>query len=455
VPTTDCLPQLRLDFHREQPVVVSFDAPQISSDGGLLLVRQVDDALGLTAMVAAAMPDARDPRRVVHARAEQIRQRVFQIVHGYEDANDATALRHDPVLRVACDRRPDDPRGLSSQPTLSRLEHAATAHTVVQLQRALEQAYVDELPADTTCVVLDLDTTADPVYGQQPLAFFHGHYGQTMYFPALLFDGVGRLVSVRLRPGNAGNYRYAAPMLERVIRALKARFPAAQVVVRGDSGFAAPRVLDLLEALAAELGAVDYVFGFERNAAVLRLAADAMAVAAARFAETGVATRTFAAVRYRAKSWARDRHVVVKAKHLEHGPNPRFVVTTLTDFAPRVLYEWAYCGRGQAENHIKDLKNALAADRLSCTTYVANAFRLLLHAVAYRLLFALRTHVAAVAPALATAQFDTLRLRLLKVAATVRRTVRRLAIALPRAFPLATTFQAVAVALGAVVVMAR
>lgn len=454
MPTTDCLPQLRLDFHPERPVVVSFDAPQTSSDGGLLLVRQVDDDLGLTAMVAAALPDDRDPDRVQHPRDEQVRQRVFQIVQGYEDANDATTLRHDPVLRVACDRRPDDARGLSSQPTLSRLEHAATARTVCEVQRALEQSYVDELPADTTCVVLDLDTTADPVHGQQPLAFFHGHYDQTIYFPALLFDGAGRLVSVRLRPGNAGNYRYTAPMLERVIRAIKARFPAAQVVVRGDSGFAAPRVLDALEALAAELGDVDYVFGFEKNAAVLRLAADAMAVAAARFAETGVATRTFTAFRYRAKSWARDRWVVAKAEHLDKGPNPRFVVTTLTGFAPRVVYEWAYCGRGQAENHIKDFKNALAADRLSCTTYVANAFRLLEHAAAYRLLFALRTHVAAVAPALATAQFDTLRLRLLKVAATVRQSVRRITIALPRAFPLAATFQAVAVALGAALVTA-
>lgn len=454
MPTTDCLPQLRFGFHPDQPIVVAFDAPETSSDGGLLLVRQVDDDLGLTARVAAALPDDRDPRRVVHTRHEQVRQRVFQIVQGYEDGNDATTLRHDPVLRVACDRQPDDARGLSSQPTLSRLEHAATARTVCDVQRALERSYVDDLPADTRCVVLDLDTTADPVHGQQPLAFFHGHYDQTIYFPALLFDGDGRLVSVRLRPGNAGNYRYTGPLLARVIRAIKARFPAAQVVVRGDSGFAAPRVLDALDALATELGAIDYVFGLEKNSVVLGLAAAAMATAAARFAETGTATRTFTAFAYRARSWARPRHVVAKAEHLDKGPNPRFVVTTLTDFAPRVVYEWAYCGRGQAENHIKDFKNALAADRLSCTTYVANAFRLLEHAVAYRLLWTLRARVAVVAPALATAQFDTLRLRLLKVAATVRRSVRRIAIALPRAFPGAATFQAVAVALGAALVTA-
>lgn len=448
MPTTACIPQLRLEIHPDLPVDVTFDAPQTSSDGGLLLLRQIDDRLELCATIAAAIPDARDPRYVQHTRGEQIRQRVFQIALGYEDANDATTLRHDPLFKLVCDRSPTGVKGLSSQPTLSRLEHAATARAVVLVQRALEDSYVDELPADTTVVVLDLDTTADPVHGQQPLAFFHGHYDQTIYFPALVFDGAGRLVTVRLRPGNAGNYRYTVPLLERVIRRIKARFRAAQVVVRGDAGFCAPRMLEALERLHTEFGDVDYVLGLEKNAVVLRAAADAIAVAAAGYAETGVATRVFTAFAYRAKKWSRERHVVAKAEHLEKGANPRFVVTTLTEFAPRVVYEWAYCGRGQAENYIKDFKNALEADRLSCTTYVANAFRLLLHAGAYRLMYALRAQVATVAPALATVQFDTLRLRLLKVAAHVRQTVRRITVALPACFALAAVFRAVAVLCG-------
>jgi hypothetical protein len=308
----------------------------------------------------------------------------------------------------------------------------------------LEESYVEELPADTTIVVLDLDTTDDPTHGQQPLAFFITHYDHWMYFPALLFDGAGRLVSVRLRPGNAGNYRYTAPMLDRVIRRIKARFPAAQVVVRGDAGFCAPRVLDTLDRLAAEFGDVDYLFGIEKNAVLLRLAAPAMDIAAAQFAQTHAATRTFMAFGYRAKSWSRERHVVAKAEHLEKGPNPRFVVTTLSGFAPRVLYEWGYCGRGQAELYIKDFKNALKADRLSCTTYVANAFRLIEHAVAYRLMFGIREQLAIAAPTLATVQFDTLRTRLLKVAAFVRQRVRRILVALPQCFPLAQVFRTVA-----------
>lgn len=437
MPTTDCIAQTRLDFHPDLPVDVAFDGPQVSSDGGLLLLRQVDDQLGLAARVAAVLRDDRDPDRVVHSRLEQVRQRVYQIALGYQDANDATALRHDPLLKVACDRTPTPDAALSSQPTLSRLENGVSGREVVALQRALERDYVDSLPADTDVVVLDVDATADPAHGQQAFAFFHGHYDQTILFPMLVFDGDGRLVTLRLRPGNAGSYRYTGPMLERVVRLLKARFPAVAIVVRGDAGFGVPRVLDRLDALRAELGRIDYVLGLQRNTAVLRKAAEAQAIAAAQHAETRQPTRTFVAFTYAAKSWRVARHVVAKAEHLAQGPNPRFVVTTLTEFPARVVYEWAYCGRGQAENAIKDLKNALHADRLSCTRYVANAFRLLLHAVAYRLLTAVREHVAAVAAPLATLQMDTLRLRLLKVAAFVRQSVRRIVVQLPRAFGLA------------------
>mgnify|MGYP001026901196 CR=1 FL=1 len=443
MPTTQCLPHLRLGFHPTRSVDVAFDLPELSSDGGVLVLRQLDERLGLSDLVAGCLPDRRDPRKVIHSRVEQVRQRLFQIALGYEDGNDATTLRHDRLLKTACDRLPEDANGLSSQPSLSRLEHAMTARDIVRLQRALEQAYVNELPDDTVVVVLDIDTTDDPTHGQQPLTFFHAHYDRRIYFPVLLFDGDGRLVSVRLRPGNAGNYRYAAPMLERVIRLIKARFPAAQVVVRGDAGFCAPRLLDRLDALDSECGDVEYVLGIQKNSVLQRLAAEAMSIASARQAESRCAARVFTSFMYRARSWSRERYVIAKAEHMPLGPNPRFVVSSFDDFPPRILYEWGYCGRGQAENHIKDLKNALAADRLSCTTYVANAFRLLLHASAYRLLFALRTHVGAVAPALATVQFDTLRLRLLKVAARVVQSVRRVVVSLPSTFPLAGVFRAV------------
>jgi len=448
-PMTPCLPQLRLNFHPNREIALTFDGPQTSSDGGLVLLRQLDARLGLCERVAALLPDARDPSRVVHSRLEQVRQRLFQIALGYEDQNDADALRNDPLLRAACDRLPEDARGLSSQPTLSRLEHTVSARDVVRLQRCLEAEYVASLPEDTSVVVLDLDSTSDPTHGQQPLAFFHGHYGCSMYFPLLVFDGEGRLVSVRLRPGNAGNNRYATPLLVRLVRAIKARLPHAQVVVRADSGFCSPRLLTALETLAAELGDVDYVIGLEKNARLIALLADPLEQAAARASQAGGSARVFTTLSYRAKSWPQARFVVAKAEQLRDKSNPRFVVTTLDHIPPRMLYENGYCGRGDAENRIKDFKHPLAGDRLSCTTYRANAFRLLLHAFAYRLLDALRTHVADIAPALGRAQFDTLRLRLLKVAAHVRQSVRRITVALPRSFGLAQVFAQVVARLDA------
>jgi hypothetical protein len=270
-----------------------------------------------------------------------------------------------------------------------------------------------------------------------------------MYFPLLVFDGEGRLASVRLRPGNAGNNRYATPLLTRLIRAIKARLPQAMVVVRADSGFCTPRLLDALEALDRELGDVHYAIGLEKNVRLVTQIADALTEAAATQRATHRPARVFTSLAYQAKSWRRERYVVAKAEQLGDKPNPRFDVTTLDHVSPRLLYENGYCGRGDAENRIKDFKRALAGDRLSCTTYVANAFRLLLHAFAYRLLDALRDQLVPLAPALAKGQFDTVRLRLLKVAAHVRQSARRICVTLPRSFPLASVFRALAARLAA------
>lgn len=437
-PTTRCLPPQTLRINRRR-VDLSFDAPDTSSDGGLVLLRQVDDALGLTARFAALLPDERAQHMVIHSRHEQLRQRVFGIALGWEDQDDARTLRHDPLLQLACDRSPFDEKGLSSQPTLSRLEHAASARDVVRLQRELEAEWVDSLPDDTTVVVLDMDATDDPTHGQQPLAFFHGHYNQRIYYPLLVFDGDGRLASVRLRPGNAGNFRYATPLLARLVRRVKGRFPAAQIVVRADGGFCSTRLFEALEALDAELGDVDFLVGTRPNPKLIRNIESELTIAR-EASRAGVPARVFASFRYRAKTWKRERRILAKAEQLGDKPNPRFVVTSLDHLPPRLLYENGYCARGDAENRIKDFKNALAGDRLSCTTYVANALRLVLHAFAYRLMDALRGAIAPVAPQLGRAQFDTIRLKLLKVAAVVRESVRRVTISLPKAFPLATAF---------------
>lgn len=450
---TQCTPtpsQLVLDFHRDRPVVVTFDAPQSSSDGGALLLRQVDDRLDLTAWLAAQLPDHRDPSRIQHSVQELVRQRIYQIALGYEDCNDATWLRHDPALKTACDRCPFEDGALSSQPTLSRLENSVSMRTVTQLSHAFIARWVAALPTDTAVVILDIDATDDETHGGQQGSFFHGYYDHHMYHPLLLFSGLGgELITAILRPGNTHAGRGASRLLRRVIRTIKRRFPSAQVVVRGDAGFSLPAIMNELERLDREFGDVDYLLGLAKNDALLRLAEPVMEAARREQRSSGGTVRQFSSFAYATKeTWPHPRRVVLKAEHSDKGANPRFVVTSLEDVRPDWLYH-AYIQRGASENWIKDLKNALAADRLSCSRFAANAFRLLLHAATYVLMHAVRAHVAAHAPRLATAQFDTLRLRLLKVAAVVSQSARRILVRLPRAFPFATAFHDLAFTLNA------
>jgi DDE family transposase len=442
----ECIAQLTLDFHPSSPITVAFDAPHISSDGGALLLRQMDERLGLSERLAALLPDERDPRRVQHGRREQMRQRLYQIALGYADCNDAARLRHDPILKSVCDRPPQAP-GLSSQPTLSRLENAVDIRRLRALICEIEEQYVKSFTAPPDVIVLDIDSTDDPTHGQQQLSGFHGYYDQHMYHPLVVFDGErGQLVSVVLRPGTAHAARGAMGVLRRIIRRLKYRFPQTQIVVRGDSAFAVPRILRMLEELNRELGGIAYVVGLAQNAVLLRSGATALSEARRRFQATKQTVQPFDAFAYAAESWPQARHVVMKAEVSEHGANPRFVVTSLMEFAPASLYH-AYCERGQCENFIKDFKNALQADRLSCSTFAANFFRLLEHAAAYVLFHALRTQVAPLAPQLGRAQFDTFRLQLLKVAALVSQSTRRLLVRLPAAFPLAHLFRQLATTL--------
>jgi len=441
---TECISQTYLPFHPHLPVVVEFDAPEISSDGGALLLRQMEERLGLTAGFAACLSDQRDPQRIQHARQEQVRQRVFQIALGYEDCNDADRLRLDPILKVTCDREPADTRGLSSQPTLSRFENAVDGKGLKRLMRFFEDSYVESLSPETSVVILDIDATDDETHGDQQLSFFHGYYDHHMYHPLLVFDGdSGQLITVLLRPGNTHASRGALGVLRRLIRKIKHRLPQAQILVRGDSGFCVPRLVEELERLNAELGDVEYLLGLAKNPVLQRLAEPTLNRAAELFALRGQRVQCFTHFFYAAASWSRPRFVVAKAEHSARGPNPRFVLTSLEGFPADLLYG-AYCERGQCENLIKDFKNALQADRLSCCRFAANFFRLLLHTAAYRLLHALRQEVAEESAELGRAQFDTLRLRLLKVAAWVTQSVRRILVRLPQAFPQAELFRRLA-----------
>lgn len=398
------------------PLAATFDGGRLTSDGGLPWLAEAETALGLCATFAAQLPEWR--RGVVqHSLAALVRQRVFQIACGYADQDDADTLRHDPLLKLVCGRLPDSDPALASQPTLSRLENAVTRQACYRLAVTLVELYLRERghAGRPPRLVLDLDSTADPTHGQQEGAAYHAHYRQHIYHPLLIFDGdTGQLITAALRPGNAPASGGVVAVLTRLVPALREWWPGIPIELRADGGFATPALYAF-----CEREEVDYTIGLPGNARLNRLAAPLLAEAQARQATSadpaGTTVRLAGETAYRAGSWDRDRRVVYKAAALPEGPNVRFVVTTRAD-PPLPLYDW-YVDRGEMEGWIKDFKNACQADRLSCHRFVANQFRLLLHAAAYWLLDTLRRWLTAAG--VARRQLDTLRLTLLKIGGRV------------------------------------
>ncbi len=394
------------------PLAATFDGGRLTSDGGLPWLAEAEVALGLCAAFAAALPEWRRGS-VRHSLEALVRQRVFQIACGYADQDDADTLRHDPLLKLVCGRLPDSGAALASQPTFSRLENAVTRQACYRLAVTLVEVYLRERgrAGRPARLVLDLDSTDDPTHGQQEGTAYHAHYRQHMYHPLLIFDGAtGQLVTAVLRPGNAPASRGVVTVLTRLIPALRERWPGIPIELRADGGFASPELYRF-----CEREDLDYTVGLPSNARLARLAAPLLAEAQQRQAASAdpatPTVRLAGATAYRADSWERERRVVYKAEALPEGPNVRFVVTTRPD-APLPLYDW-YVDRGEMEGWIKDLKRGCQADRLSCHRFVANQFRLLLHAAAYWLLDTLRRWLTAVGAA--RLQLDTLRLLLLKI----------------------------------------
>jgi hypothetical protein len=406
-----------------------FDGGPISSDGGALLLRQIDRRLGFVDSLAAVLPDHRDPRFVEHSLIDLVRQRVYGIALGYEDCNDATTLRHDPVLKASCDRDPFSEQALASQPTLSRLENSSGPKACYLIARQLLESYFVRNPKRPKRLVLDLDTSHDPTHGQQEFTAFHAFYDEHIYLPLMIYDQNGDLLTAVLQPGKPQGVVGAVSVLLRVIRRVRKQWPHLPIIIRGDSGFAAPEMYKLCHRLS-----VDFILGMGPNVRLKRLAADLQEKAKRRFLRTGEKGRLFSSVRYRARRrWPKSYRVLIKAEHQAIGPNVRFVVTTLKGRAGD-LYDDLYVARAEAcENSIKDLKNVLKADRLSCHGFWANQFRLLLHATAYVLMYELRR--AAKGTELERAQMDTIRLRLLKIGVRVESTARRIWFHLTSSYP--------------------
>ncbi len=396
----------------------AFDGGQITSDGGLLWLAAADAAIGVCAEIAAHVPEWRREARA-HPLDALICQRVYQIACGYEDQNDATTLRHDPLLKLVCGHLPED-APLASQPTFSRLENAVTARDCYRIALALAMVYLRERGAAgiPKRILLDLDSTDDPTHGTQEGTRYHGYYRQHMYHPLLIFDGdTDQLITAVLRPGNAHAGAGIVAILTRIVRLLRATFPGVTIALRADAGFALPALYDYCEAEGIEL-----TIALLHNS---RLAAQAAALLAAAVQQSIVAggekVRLFAETVYQAGSWSHPRRVVFKAEAQvlpkgTMGTNVRFVVTSRDD-PPAALYDW-YTARGGTEGWIKDFKNYVKCDRLSCHRFVANQFRLFLHAAAYWLLDTLRHKL--VAAGVARMTLETVRLRVVKIGGRVR-----------------------------------
>ena len=451
--------QLSFDFFDSKPVVVEPSAAQVSSDAGLLPFRQLDQRLGLSRQFAEALTDRRHAEWVKHPFLEMTRARIYGILADYADQNDHDVLRSDPVFKLICGRSIDDDP-LASQPTLSRFENAIDVKSFFRLEDMLLEQFIASFAKPPTHLTLDIDPFDDPTHGTQQLTFFHGYYDQYQYLPRVITCAENELVvAVCLLHGTAHPTLGAADDLARVVRRLREAFPGVRIHLRGDSGFGTPSVYEAAEALD-----IDYTVGIGMNATLKKRTDSLLAEAVAQWEATHQPQRLFTAFWYRAESWPAQRWVVVKCEANAQGTNRRAVVSNRPGafVLPGAAYD-GYADRGESENRNKELKAGLQADRLSDHRYFANLFRLYLHTAAYNLLVHMR-HAVVDPPAtppsqevppealsgherrrwhnhrrehdpLGEAQPCTWRTRLIKVAARVRQTTRRVIVELSSSWP--------------------
>ncbi len=455
---TECTRE-QLEFHGlgRRAVVAKFDGGMISSDGGGVLLREVEQRTGILRRLAQQFTDHRNPEAIEHRVEELVAQRVLGIALGYEDLNDHDQLRADPLLAVLVGKA--DPSGgdrisakdrgkaLASSSTLNRLEltpaQADATHRYKKIvadpkgmDRLLTELFLEAHATPPKRIWLDLDATDDPVHGRQEGRFFHGYYRHYYYLPLYIFCG-DHLLCARLRPANIDACEGSVEELERIVGQIRARWPDTEIVIRSDSGFCREPIMAWCEAEG-----VHYVLGLAKNDRLKRRLGAALAQARDGYARSGQATRVFEEFAYQTRtSWSQPRRVIGKAEHLAKGANPRFVVTSLPrqEADAQTLYEQLYCARGDMENRIKEQQLALFADRTSSATFRANQIRLYFASFAYVLVSALR-RLGLKGTELARAQSDTIRLKLLKIGARVTISVRRVWLSLSEGYPYAGLF---------------
>jgi hypothetical protein len=433
---TECNgPPIHFSRIDSRAVVADFNGGRLTTDAGALPLRELGEKLGLFQALDRAIPDPRRSPIVVHDQRAMLARRIIAIALGYEDLNDHQTLRSDPALQLASGKVPDREMPPASPPTPCRLENRADRKSLARIAEVLGDRFIASHPRPPESLILDLDATDDPAHGRQGRRFFRGYYDRHCFLPLYVFRG-DELLTAYLRPGDIDAARHTRAVLKLPVRRLRAAWPEVKITIRGDSGFRRRRLMRWRDSRG-----IGYVLGLARNAALQRLARDEIERAERQFGRTGDPRRIFGSSSYAAGGWDRRRRVIAKAEHNAQGASPRFVVANVPG-GPQELYEDVYCRRGEMENRTEEQQPGLFADRTSCHRFPANRFRLLLSSAAYVLVQALRREALS-GTELARAKVGTIRPKLLKVAARVVVSVRRVAFHLSSGYPYQAAFREV------------
>lgn len=414
-----------------KPIDLQFSGARISSDGGLLLLREVEAQIGLISSISSCVTDNRDQRYIDHTIHEMVSQRVFQIAAGYEDCNDSNDLRSDMIIKTCSGRLPQSGKDLASQPTMSRLENSVGPRDLYRIGKTLVDHFINSYPAQPEAIVIDCDDTDHITYGQQELTLFNQYYQDYCYMPLHIYEGLsGKLITTILKPGRRSKQSDVAAILKKLIRHIRNQWPKTMIIVRGDSHFASADFMSWCKTKPS----TGFITGLTGNPKLHELARITIQSAEREFKQYGKPVKRYHSFQYKAGSWDSPQRVIVKVEVSSMGTNIRYIVTSIECIRAKSLYEKGYCARGAMELRIKDHKLYLGSDRSSCHSFMANQFRLFLHSVAYVLFHTLQKEVLKYT-SLANVTFKTLREKVIKTAAWVRELKTKIKIEFPKYSP--------------------
>jgi DDE family transposase len=420
---------------RNKDVTLSFTGSDISSDGGLLLLKECEQQVGIIKSIAGCLRDERHPSYIHHSLEQLLTQRVFQIAAGYEDGDDCDSLRTDDIFKLCSGKLPSD-GALASQPTMSRFEHAPSRSELYRICESFIDGFIGSYAEQPEVIVLDCDDTNSNTYGNQQLTLYNDYYGEYCYMPLHIYEGLsGKLITTILKPGRRSKNINVFAILSRVIKKIRSQWKDTMIIIRGDGHFCSRQLMDW----SAGMENVHFLTGLTGNAVLNKRAAATVKEAEKQHQQTGRPVKLYHSFTYKAGEWKNPQQVIVKVEVNEKGNNIRYVVTDMRHGRARNLYEDVYCARGAMELRIKEHKTYLASDRMSCTTFTANQFRLFLHSAAYVLLHNLQTEVL-IGTEYAKSTFKTIREKIIKVAAYVKELKTKIRIELPASCPQVAVF---------------